>query len=97
VKVTLKDETGFWTSSWANLSSDTKLGSNHSSFGPRQNRWSEVHRTRKGRYIRWDISQWQSEGGRAYVIDASEAAYLLVRWGNELPPELESVSAAQEV
>lgn len=79
---------------WFDMDKAVRLGS---SRGQSDFRWCDLYRTASGGYIFGNITCWQGERDSFESTTPEDASEFLIRYGYELPKDLESVAANYEV
>lgn len=82
------------------LEAATELASSHSPRGARQNIWTDLYRTAKGRYVLHRVNQWQ--GARCWyeLASVAEAARFAAEYASDqsaLPEDLRAEIAKMEI
>jgi hypothetical protein len=76
-----------------------ELASNYSCRGPRQNAWTNLLRTARGKYVMHHVNHWQ--GARCWyeLVDVATAAQFAAQHADEedLPEDLQAAIRAMEV
>lgn len=79
---------------WFDMDKAAKLGS---SRGQSDFRWCDLYRTASGTYVLGNITCWQGERDSFEAITPDDASEFLIRYGYDLPKELEATAASHEV